>query len=56
MRMEEEVKNETSEQQAAPQAPEAAATEALAEGGAAAEPGSIAPRSNPNMRWYIIHS
>ena len=55
MRMEEEVKNETGEEQAARQAPEAA--EAPGDGSAApAEPGAIPPPSNPNMRWYIIHT
>jgi transcriptional antiterminator NusG len=52
MRMEEEVKNETGEPQAAAQAPEA-----RAEGSAvAAEPGTMPPPTNPNMRWYIIHT
>jgi transcriptional antiterminator NusG len=52
MRMEEEVKNETSEPQAPAQAPEA-----RAEGSAAAaEPGTMPPPTNPNMRWYIIHT
>jgi transcription termination/antitermination protein NusG len=54
--MEEEVKNETSEEQAPPQSTEA--TEAPADGGTAtaAEPGAIPPPSNPNMRWYIVHT
>jgi transcription termination/antitermination protein NusG len=49
MRMEEEVKNETGEEQVAPQAPDAPAD------GAAAEP-AVPPPTNPNMRWYIIHT
>jgi transcription termination/antitermination protein NusG len=56
--MEEEVKNETSEEQAASQAPETpAGTESPAAGSAPAEqPAAIPPPSNPNMRWYIIHT
>ena len=52
MRMEEEVKNETSEPQAPAQAPEAPAEGSAA----AAEPGTMPPPTNPNMRWYIIHT
>ena len=51
MQMEEEVKNEAGEEQAAPQSPEP-----TAEGGAAAADTAVPPPSNPNMRWYIIHT
>ena len=50
--MEEEQKNEASQEQAPPQAP--------VDGGAApaeaTPPGAIPPPSNPNMRWYIVHT
>ncbi len=52
MRMEEEVKHETVEEQVPQQA-----AEAPPEGSAAAaEPSAIPPPTNPNMRWYIIHT
>ena len=50
--MEEEQKNEASGEPIPPQAPVGGGG-ALPEG---TEPGPIPPPSNPNMRWYIIHT